>query len=65
MKQIHLAFVTVIFGCALLMAGFLVPPMGEIDPTILTAFGEALTFAGAICGVDYKYRSKKDNEENS
>jgi hypothetical protein len=46
------------FGCALLAAGFCCPPLGEIHPTILTAFGEVLTFSGALLGMDYKYRSK-------
>ena len=48
------------FGGALLTAGFLCPPLAEIHPTILTAFGEVLTFSGALLGMDYKYRSKKE-----
>jgi hypothetical protein len=44
----------------MLLAGFLCPPLGEIHPTILTAFGEVLTFSGALLGMDYKYRSKKE-----
>ena len=47
------------FGCALLACGFVVPPLGEIHPSVLTAFGEVLTFSGAILGMDYKYRSKE------
>ena len=34
--------------------------MGVIDPTVLTAFGEILTFAGAVIGIDYKHRIKND-----
>ena len=46
----------------LIGAAFFVPPMGVIDPTVLTAFGEILTFAGAVIGVDYKsLRSNKKN----
>lgn len=62
MKRLQLILATVMctFGCALLASGFIVPPMGEIHPTILTAFGEVLTFSGALLGMDYKYRSKKE-----
>ena len=47
------------FGSALLACGFVAPPLGEIHPSVLTAFGEVLTFSGAILGMDYKYRSKE------
>ena len=47
------------FGCALLACGFLCPPLAEIHPSVLTAFGEVLTFSGALIGMDYKYRSKE------
>ncbi len=43
-------------GAALLTAGFIVSPTGVIDPSVLVAFGETLTFAGALFGIDYKYR---------
>ncbi len=62
-KQLHLAALIVVMGCLLLIASFIAPPLGVIDPTILTAFGEALTFAGALCGVDYHYKSKYGNRE--
>ena len=58
--QLFTAVALCIFGCAMLTAGFLCPPLGEIHPTILTAFGEVLTFSGALLGMDYKYRSKKE-----
>ena len=47
-----------IFGCIMIVAAFIAPPTGEIHPTVLTAFGEILTFAGAILGIDYRYRYK-------
>ena len=55
----------VVFGCALIACGFFVHPMGEIHPSVLTAFGEILTFAGAVIGVDYnyKYKREKDSKE--
>ena len=58
--QIFLAILLVFFGVFLITAAFFVPPMGVIDPTVLTAFGEILTFAGAVIGIDYKHRIKND-----
>lgn len=43
-------------GTVLLGAGFVTPPAGEIDSSVLVAFGEMLTFAGALFGIDYTYR---------
>ena len=56
--QLILAVSMAIFGCVMIVAAFLVPPTGEIHPSVLTAFGEILTFAGAILGIDYNYKSK-------
>ena len=39
-------------GCGLLIAGFVLPPSGEI-----------LTFAGALFGIDYHYKYK-DHDNN-
>ena len=47
------------FGVILLLAGFLCPPLGEIHHSVLIAFGEILTFAGSLVGIDYKYRYKE------
>ena len=38
--------------------GFWMPPEGEIHNSVLIAFGEVSTFAGALFGVDYKYRKR-------
>lgn len=54
--EVALAAFLVIFGCLLIAGGFIVPPTGEIHPSVLAAFGEILTFAGAIIGVDYSYK---------
>ena len=48
----------VIVGLVLLFLGFYAVPIGEIAPSVLTAFGETATFAGALIGVDYRYRFK-------
>lgn len=55
--QLLLAMLLVLFGVALITVSFVVPPTGVIDPTVLTAFGEILTFAGALIGIDAKYKS--------
>ena len=47
-----------VFGMILLAASFIVPPTGEIDPSVLAALAEILTFSGALIGIDYRYRSK-------
>lgn len=46
----------VTIGCGLLIAGFFLPPRGEIHSSVLVAFGETMTFAGALFGIDYRYR---------
>lgn len=56
--QLTVSTLLVLFGVILISVSFLVPPTGVIDPTVLTAFGEILTFAGALIGIDAKYKSK-------
>ena len=63
--QLILAVSMAIFGCVMIVAAFLVPPTGEIHPSVLTAFGEVLTFAGAILGIDYNYKSKLNSKEKA
>ena len=46
--QLILAVSMAIFGCLLIVAAFVVPPTGEIHPTVLTAFGELLTALATI-----------------
>lgn len=45
-------------GILLLWAGFCVPPIGVIDPSVLVALGEVFTFSGSIVGIDYHYKQK-------
>lgn len=56
--QIIVAIILVFFGVVLLIIAFIVPPAGVIDPTVLTAYGETLTFSGSLIGIDYHYRYK-------
>lgn len=55
--QLLIAAFLVLVGCGLLVAGFVVIPLGIIDSSVLVAFGETCTFAGALFGVDYHYNS--------
>jgi hypothetical protein len=57
--QLILSVTLCVFGCVLLVTGFVLPPLAEIHPSVLTAFGEVLTFSGALVGMDYKFRSKE------
>ena len=56
--QLLCALILVIVGCGLIIAGFIAPPMGEIHSSVLIAFGETLTFVGALFGIDYLYKFK-------
>lgn len=38
-------------GTGLSIAGFCVPPVGEIHSTVLAILGEALVYAGSIFGI--------------
>lgn len=57
--QLLSAILMIVVGCGLLIAGFIVPPLGVIDSSVLIAFGEILTFVGALFGIDYHYKCKR------
>ncbi len=65
--QLLSAMLLILVGCGLLISGFILPPPGEIHNSVLVAFGEILTFAGALFGIDYhyKYSRPKDREDES
>ena len=68
--QLGIAVVLVTAGLVLLFCGFWVSPPGEIHNSVLVGFGEALSFAGALFGVDYSYkfrewRDRKRDEKNN
>ena len=56
--QIIFAISMASFGAVLILTAFFVPPMGKIDASVLTAFGEMLTFSGTVLGIDYKYKQR-------
>lgn len=54
--QLWIAVLLCLFGMALLGVAFFTAPPGEIHSSILVAYGEVMTFAGALFGIDYHYR---------
>lgn len=65
--QLAASVLLVLAGLVLIFSGFWVIPTGVIHPSVLTAFGEVLTFVGAIWGIDFHYKYKvhikeKENE---
>ena len=54
--RLTIALILTIVGSGLLIAGFIVPPLGVIDSSVLVAFGETSTFVAAILGIDYNYK---------
>ncbi len=63
--QLIVACVMCMAGLILIFSGFWVSPTGEIHSSVLVAFGEVLTFAGALFGVDYGYRWRAGDGEPS
>ena len=54
--QLWMATLLTIAGIVLIWTAFLIVPRGEIHNSVLLAFGEMSTFAGALFGIDYKHR---------
>lgn len=54
--QLRAALLVTGLGCCLLVAGFVLSPAGEIHQSVLIGFGECLTFAGSLLGIDYRYK---------
>ena len=56
--QLITATILAIGGLILLYCGAYIDPAGEIHETLLVAFGEVMTFAGSLFGIDYYYKQK-------
>lgn len=54
--QMYCAIALCAFGMLLITAGFWVAPTGVIHGSVLVAYGEVMTFAGALFGIDYHAR---------
>ena len=57
--QLITATVLSLGGLILLFCGIFIDPQGQIHETLLVAFGETATFAGALFGIDYVYKKKQ------
>ncbi|MBQ6777727.1 MAG: hypothetical protein IJP52_05390 [Paludibacteraceae bacterium] len=64
LKQFYMAVFLIVMGVGMLFTGLLLPPQGEISPSVLVAYGETLTFVGSVIGIDYNYRSKQGNHQD-
>ena len=62
--QLWLGFILAIFGMALIIASFIVPPLGVIHASVLAATGEIFTFSGCLLGIDYHYKEKRYQYDN-
>lgn len=60
-KYLHIvtACICVLFGIVLIAVALAIEPTGEIHYSALVAYGETLTFAGSLLGIDYHYRYKQ------
>ncbi len=47
------AYLMCVAGMVLLGVSMALPPQGVIDSSVLVAFGELLTFSGALLGIAY------------
>lgn len=63
--QLGVAVFLALAGLVLVFCSFWVAPTGEIHNSVLVAYGEISTFAGALFGVDYSYRFKRYLNGNS
>lgn len=62
-RKSNLAALTAVWviamGCVLLLTALVLPPPGEIDHSVLVAFGEICTFSGTVLGVGNFRRNQK------
>ena len=56
--QLLTAAILAVSGMIMLYCGMFIAPQGELHESVLVAFGEVATFAGALFGIDYTYRFK-------
>ena len=62
--KIWMAVGLVIFGCVMIMAGFVVNPLGVIHNSVLIVVGEIFSFAGCVLGINMAYQSRLRSLEN-
>lgn len=63
------AIILIVFGMAIVTAGFIVDPTGEVHSSALWTFGQCLIYAGSIFGittyVNGKFNNMKDELNDS
>lgn len=47
-----------IIGVALSITGMVLPPLGEVHPTVITLVGLFLSFAGALLGISHHFENE-------
>lgn len=52
------AFIAFILGWGLTVAGFIVPPLGEVADSILWILGQALIYAASVFGITSYFTSE-------
>lgn len=45
-------------GWGITVAGFCVHPVGEIHPTVIVIFGQAMMITGALIGINLKFKDQ-------
>ena len=63
MKKEHSAFLMLLSGIVLAVAGFIVDPVGEMSDSVLWYVSQSLLYAGSVFGlsayVDQKFRQNE------
>lgn len=57
-SQVISAYVLLLLGFALCVAGFCVPPVGEVHSSVCGVFGECLIYAGSVFGLSIYINGK-------
>lgn len=52
------AIISFVIGWGLTIAGFLVPPRGEVDGSVLAVLGEAMVYAASVFGVTLYFQNQ-------
>ena len=63
--QLILSVMMCTAGIVVILICIYIEPQGEIHSSVLVAFGEILTFAGSVIGIDYHYKfnNQKQNTQ--
>lgn len=56
--QIWSAIMMLIFGVGLTIAGFIVPPLGDISDSVLWVLAQSLIYAGSALGINVYMQCK-------